>query len=129
MRKYNNDKRNKQLGMPLGTALHRLRKNIIFEFARKCEMNICFQCKLEIKSVEEFSIEHKVPYLDSSNPVKLFFDIDNIAFSHLSCNCLAGRRLKCKCGSTRKYLEGCRCSKCTKANTEKVRKYRIKKKK
>lgn len=41
---------------------------------------------------ETFSIEHLVPWLDSNNPIELYFDLDNISFSHLSCNIKAARR-------------------------------------
>ena len=43
---------------------------------------------------ETFSIEHKTPWLDSGDPIGLYFDLDNISFSHLSCNCRASRRGK-----------------------------------
>ena len=37
-------------------------------------------------SRDTFSIEHKVAWLDSENPVDLYFDLENISFSHLKCN-------------------------------------------
>lgn len=52
--------------------------------------NICFRCNKEINR-ETFSIEHKIAWLDSSNPKELFFDLNNIAFSHVSCNAAASR--------------------------------------
>lgn len=64
-------------------------------------------------SRENFSVEHKIPWLDSENPVKLYFDLDNIAFSHLSCNIGAGRRNIAKCGTLSAYKRGCRCESCT----------------
>ena len=45
----------------------------------------------KIEAVEEFSIEHKMTWLDSSKPIHNFFDPNNIAFSHLKCN-IADRR-------------------------------------
>ena len=84
-----NTKKSKQLGMPIGTASARLRKNIMFSMAKELKRDICFHCKNKIESLEEFSIEHKVPWLD--NDPKLFWDLDNIAFSHLSCNIKASR--------------------------------------
>lgn len=121
-----NVKKKKQLGMPIGTASNRLRKSIIFNLLKKTNENFCHQCKLEISSEKELSIEHKVPYLDSEDSVRLFFDLDNIGFSHLSCNVRAGRKKLCDHGSARKYLQGCRCDLCTEANTIKVRKFRSK---
>ena len=43
--------------------------------------DICFKCKSKIKIVEELSIEHKLPWEGIS--IELFWDLDNIAFSHL----------------------------------------------
>jgi len=43
-------------------------------------------------SRDTFSIEHKIPWLDSSDPVGLYFDLNNISFSHHSCNVRAARR-------------------------------------
>jgi len=91
MEEYNK-KKNEQLGMPHGTANNRLRKTILFSLLKKYGENICFQCGKEIETEEELSIEHKIPWLDSGDPASLFFDLDNIAYSHLSCNVGASRR-------------------------------------
>jgi len=88
----NNEKKAIQLGMPHGTASAILRKSILFAVLKKHSENFCFQCNEEISSVDELSIEHKVPWLDSENPTELFFSLDNIAFSHLHCNSSAARR-------------------------------------
>lgn len=86
------EKKEKQLGMKLGTAEHRLRKKIMFCMAEKLGMTVCYRCNKKIESIDEVSIEHKNPWLDSENPIEKFFDIENIAFSHLSCNSSVGRR-------------------------------------
>lgn len=72
--------------MPIGTASNRLRKMILFSMAKKLNLTLCYRCNREIKDIKNFSIEHKIAWLDSHNPIELFFDLDNIAFSHLSCN-------------------------------------------
>lgn len=72
------------LGMPHGTASHRLRKMIFFELLRKHNENVCFRCKREIETADDLSIEHKQPWEGSS--VELFWSLDNIAFSHRYCN-------------------------------------------
>lgn len=114
--------------MPIGTASNRLRKAIIFNLLKQLGQNFCFQCGSEIESEKELSIEHKVPYLDCEDPVKLFFDLKNIAFSHLSCNCSASRRIKVEHG-LRAYREGrCKCEMCTAQNTQKQRNFRSKQK-
>lgn len=91
MCKKSNEKKSKQLGMPLGTATAKLRKSILFQLLKESGKNICYQCGNIISSEEELSIEHKIPWLDSSDPKKLFFSLENIAFSHLRCNIGAAR--------------------------------------
>ena len=86
-----NEKRSRQLGMPFGTATNKLRKQILFRLVQKCEMDICYQCNEKIENVSQLSIEHKMPWLDSDDPLTSFFDSQNIAFSHLSCNSAASR--------------------------------------
>lgn len=129
MRKNSNEKKTKQLGMPVGTASNQLRKNLLFAMAQKLGENYCFQCGAEIESAEHLSIEHKIPYLDSENPKELFFSLDNIAFSHLKCNVGAARQTKTlKHPSTKSYAKGCRCEGCKTENTKMVAKYRANKK-
>lgn len=109
----NNLKKQIQLGMPVGTASARLRKSILFSFLLKCNENICFQCKQVISNVNDLSIEHKIPWLDSENPISLFFDLDNISFSHLTCNIGAARQTKKTIHpSHSSYRKGCRCDDC-----------------
>lgn len=78
--------KSKILGLPLGTASNRLRKLLLFSLAGKLNMLQCFRCNKLIDNVAEFSIEHKIAWQNSETPNDLFFAIDNIAFSHLSCN-------------------------------------------
>lgn len=92
MSKYGNEKKNEQLGMPFGTASGQLRKLILFDLLKKLNKNICFRCGEEISNIEELSIEHIVPWLDSDNPKELFFSLENISFSHLLCNIRAIRK-------------------------------------
>lgn len=66
-------------------ARNRLLKNILFDLIKETKRDICFHCKKKL-SIEDFSIEHKIPWLDSKDPLKLYFDLDNISFSHFSCN-------------------------------------------
>ena len=89
-----NAKKKKQLGMDPGTAFGRLKKAIMFELTKELGKNYCWRCETEIKSVDTFSIEHKTPWLDSDDPVHLFFNYENISYSHLSCNVSAARRSK-----------------------------------
>ncbi len=79
-----NKKKSEFLGMPHGTAQGRLRKMILFRLVQDACKDVCFRCGETIGTVEELSIEHKEPWLDRS--VQRFWDLDNIAFSHLRCN-------------------------------------------
>ena len=84
-------KKNTQLGMNHSTASHRLVKDILYNFIINNEKNKCYRCGKDM-SRETFSIEHITPWLDSDNPIELYFDLNNISFSHLSCNVKAVRR-------------------------------------
>ena len=86
------DRKTLQLGMNPSTASNALKKSLMFSLAQKCEMDTCHQCGNLILTAKELSVEHKTPWLDSEDPVGLFFDLGNIAFSHLSCNVAAGRK-------------------------------------
>lgn len=78
-----------RLGMPIGTASNRLKKKILLQLLRRLEEDFCYRCSERIQTVEQLSIEHKEPWLSAHEPASSFFDLDNIAFSHLSCNCAA----------------------------------------
>lgn len=77
-------KKQNQLGMNPSTASGRLVKDLLFKFVVERHPN-CYRCG-EALTRETFSIEHKTPWLDSDDPVGLFFDLDNIDFSHIACN-------------------------------------------
>lgn len=82
------DKKKLQLGMNPSTASGRLVKDILFSFIKD---RPCCKCGQPMTR-ETFSIEHLVPWLDSNDPVKTYFDLDNIDFSHLKCNVSDARR-------------------------------------
>lgn len=111
----------KFLGMDKGTATHRLKKIIMFELAKKAGMGRCHRCKLLITDVSEFSVEHIKPWLWID--IDLFWDIENIAFSHLSCNSAANSNVK-ECGSYAKYKRGCRCEVCSEEYRKAAKKHR-----
>ncbi len=126
----------KQLGMPHGTAANRLRKMILFSLVQETKKDVCFQCSKKIENIDNLSIEHKIPWL--GNDSKLFWDLDNIAFSHLRCNAGAARKPTkiewpegkawcSKCKSFKDLEKGfANCKKyrksdfCTKCNTERM---------
>ena len=112
-----NKKKNEQLGISYGAACNRLRKNVLFYLLSKYGENICYRCQEYITSPDELSMEHKIPWLNSANPVDLFFDLENIAFSHLGCNISDARKYNKgiyanKHGTTTSYRRKCRCKEC-----------------
>lgn len=115
-------KKSEQLGMPFGTAQGKLRKKVLFHLLKRLNESTCYRCSKEIENISNLSIEHKKHWLDSKNPKELFFDIKNIAFSHLSCNCTSKRLRKkefIKHGTRSKYNHhNCKCPKCKKAHKE-----------
>lgn len=86
-RKWDNNttkERYEQLGIPFGTACHKLRQRLFFKYLKKAGENFCYDCKKEILTPEEVSIQHKKVWLHVS--AELFWDFENIAFSHKKCN-------------------------------------------
>ena len=78
------------LGQSFGAASNRLRKLILFDLLQRFDLDQCFQCGQTIEYIDDLSIEHKEPWQGADDPRNAFFDLDNIAFSHLSCNSGAG---------------------------------------
>lgn len=109
-----NLKKHSQLGMNASTASHRLVKDLLFKFAVDAG-HVCFRCNKDLVR-ETFSIEHKIAWLDSEYPIDLFFDLNNIAFSHLPCNVGAAKRDIKPCGTEASYKRGCRCRDCIEAH-------------
>jgi len=74
------------LGMSISTAVTKLRKVVLFNVLRSHNENVCYRCRKPIELVNEFSIDHKIDWLNAPNARDLFWDVENIAFSHLRCN-------------------------------------------
>lgn len=74
------------LGMSHGAAANRLRKMVLFRQLVKYGDNVCVRCSEKIENIDELSIEHIKPWEGRS--VELFWDLDNVAFSHLKCNAI-----------------------------------------
>lgn len=72
------------LGMPHGTARSKLVANLLFSLVQELDRDVCHVCNTKIKTLKEFSIEHIRPWEGVS--ADLFFDLNNIAFSHRKCN-------------------------------------------
>ena len=85
------EKAERVLGVNAGTARNRLVKDTLFRLAVAAGHK-CYRCGGELDR-QTFSIEHITPWLNSDDPVRLFYDQDNITFSHLSCNSSAGEKV------------------------------------
>lgn len=83
-------RKNDFLGVPYGTACNKLRKNLLFYLVCELGKDICFRCGNKINRPEDLSIDHIRDWLGNSR--ELFWDLNNITFSHLSCNSLSRRR-------------------------------------
>ena len=81
-----NEDKSALLGLNFSTATQRLRKLILWSIVRETNRDICFRCSQRIESVDDLSIEHKQPWQSAPDPRTAFFDLNNIAFSHLWCN-------------------------------------------
>ncbi len=79
-------RRSEQLGMPYGTASNKLRKMLMFKFAQELGYDTCYACGCSIETADELSVEHKQPWEGRPNGTELFWDLNNIAFSHIGCN-------------------------------------------
>lgn len=79
-----------QLGMDWAKARYKLSKMLLFKMAHEAGYGDCFQCGRLIDDIDTFSVDHKQPWRDVD--AALFWDLNNIAFSHLSCNSRAAKR-------------------------------------
>ena len=82
----NSNKKKERLGMAPRTASARLRKELLWKYVCLAGDNICYRCEEPIEEIDDLTVDHKTAWLNSNNPPKFFFALDNVAFSHLSCN-------------------------------------------
>ena len=80
-------KKSQQLKRSYSTARVKLQKMLLFEFTKRLKLNFYCRCKKEITEINDFTMDHIKPWLNSEDPIGLFCDINNVLFSHLSCNC------------------------------------------
>lgn len=78
-------KRTEKLGRCFSSAYRQLTRDIMFDLIVRANQNICFRCGHQMDR-DNYSIEHKDPWLNSDSPVEKFFDLSNISFSHIACN-------------------------------------------
>ncbi len=93
-----------QLGMDFGKANQQLFKMMVWKMATICGMDKCSHCKQPIEKPNDLSLEHKEPWRGiEGRPARpeLFWDLDNIAFSHIWCNAgspTRGKGARMTCG-------------------------------
>lgn len=92
-----------QLDMNVGTASNRLKKNLMFRLVCDLKRNECFRCGQTIENADDLSIDHIKDWFNADKPVELFFDLDNIAFSHRWCNTLASLDKRTQYRNTTKF--------------------------
>lgn len=124
-----------QLGMTHGKANNILKKRLMFELVKTLKKNVCFRCNELIECSHEFSIDHKTDWLHSDNPLEMFMDLENIAYSHLKCNSVASRKPHKLTGLDDPRMihglggydhKGCKCEICSNAKKERNDRYRNK---
>lgn len=84
-----NQRKAELLGEPFGTANNKLRKIVLYELAKQLSLLDCYRCG-KFMVIKDFSIDHKERWGVADDPIKVFYDIENIAFSHGVCNTVAG---------------------------------------
>ena len=92
-----------------------LMKDLVYHFYKKHGGGKCYRCGKKLKR-DDFTIDHIEPWRNKVNAKELFFNINNISFSHISCNTLAKEPKPLKHGLDKTYRKGCRCNLCKKAH-------------
>lgn len=74
-------------GIGRSTAERRLLRILVRElFKDKLGRLYCFRCEKQILDDHPFDIDHKVSWKTAKDPETMYFDVNNIALSHQSCN-------------------------------------------
>ena len=68
--------------MPYGTAEKHLRKSMLHALAQQCGKDICRWCQTKIESHSDLAVVHLQDWADDA---ALYWDLNNVAFSHVSC--------------------------------------------
>jgi hypothetical protein len=101
-------------GQSSGKAMNKLLRDIIWHQLEQHGKTSCYRCN-EPMARETFSIDHVKPWRrDHVDSEALFFDMDNIEFSHSRCNSqVSYDERRHPCGTPAAYYRGCRCEDCT----------------
>lgn len=105
----------KDLGLTYSASIRKLTRAIMFSLIQKTGLDTCYRCSGELL-LEDFSIEHKKVWRNQPDAKNLFFDLNNISFSHQACNTRAAKKGGWNKGrvthGTSGYRSGCRCETC-----------------
>ena len=82
MAEYTKQKKD-QLGKSISAARAILLKQILWRYLDSAGDVLCFRCS-ERMSSNDFTLDHVEPWWNSSSD--LFWDLDNVRFSHHRCN-------------------------------------------
>ena len=89
-----------------GASSHKLDRMIMMKLIQETGKDVCFQCGQKIEDVNTLSVEHKETWQEADDPKAAFFNMENIAFSHLRCNVSAnGSSRKTHCPQGHPYDE------------------------
>ena len=77
----------------------------MLQLVKKLGLALCYRCKNTIDDYKKLSIDHTEGWQLSKNPIKAFFDLEKIAFSHLQCNIRAKRIQRTNCRKGHEFLE------------------------
>ena len=114
--------------MSYSTAGNRLKKMLFFKLVKETNNDICYRCEEKITHYIELSIDHMESWLDQDN--SLFWDVENIAYSHLTCNSANAPVSSInKHPNYNSYTSGCRCEACKMCKKMYQKYFRWKKKK
>lgn len=89
-----------QLGISISTARNKLYKQVLFSLLKEIGKNICYRCGEPIETQDEFCLDHKVEWRYADDPKRLYFDYENISFSHQGCNSKERRNPRCTRSNT-----------------------------
>jgi hypothetical protein len=115
-------KAKEQLGMDFGKASYILNKDLLFSLIEDIS---CYRCGLDLTR-EDFSIDHKIAWRNNIDAFQLFFDLDNIAYSHKNCNSSSRTIPLQPCGTIASYNRGCRCDECKSIASKENKKRKLK---
>ncbi len=81
-----NQRKSFQLGGNYQSLCQQLKRDLLYHYVKLANCHICHRCGAPIESSEDFSVDHIQAWMYKENARELFLDLENIAFSHKSCN-------------------------------------------